>query len=299
METDPFADRPEPGRPRLKRRVLVFILLAGAVMGPLSGRFTNWLVTRYGMSSDAAVITSSMLIVVVIMCGSWPMRRRVRAGRQAFTGPGARWREAETALAWERRGRPWLVPIMAFMLVRTLVERIRVPIGAPVMEDGLAITCMFVCFALSVTSYLVRFRKSARLPQDEGVQAELRDALRDGYLVLVALGGANMMVASVWPLVAVRAWVPTLMLGVFVPWLRLILLDRTAARGVPLGNSIEKARLERGLTQVGLAERIGVSRRTIDMAERSVFLPSVALAMALSRALETSVEALFFLKENG
>lgn len=65
-----------------------------------------------------------------------------------------------------------------------------------------------------------------------------------------------------------------------------------------LGNRLKEARLERALTQAALAERVGVSRKTINTVENSVFVPSVALALALSRMLETSVEALFFLEND-
>lgn len=65
-----------------------------------------------------------------------------------------------------------------------------------------------------------------------------------------------------------------------------------------LGNRLKEARLGRELTQAALAERVGVSRKTINTVENSVFVPSVTLALALSRMLETSVEALFFLEDD-
>jgi putative transcriptional regulator len=67
---------------------------------------------------------------------------------------------------------------------------------------------------------------------------------------------------------------------------------------VRLCNRLKTARLERDLTQAALAERVGVSRKTINTVENSVFVPSVALALALSRVLGTSVEALFFLEDD-
>ncbi len=65
-----------------------------------------------------------------------------------------------------------------------------------------------------------------------------------------------------------------------------------------LGNRLKQARLERDLTQAALAERVGVSRKTINTVENSMFVPSAALALALSRMLETIVELLFFLEDN-
>jgi len=69
-----------------------------------------------------------------------------------------------------------------------------------------------------------------------------------------------------------------------------------AERG--LGNHLKALRTERGLTQAELAQRVGVSRKTINTVENSVFIPSTLLALALARTLETTVEALFFLVED-
>jgi putative transcriptional regulator len=64
-----------------------------------------------------------------------------------------------------------------------------------------------------------------------------------------------------------------------------------------LGNRLRAAREARGWTQAQLAERIGVSRKTINTVENRVFVPSTVLALKLALALEASVEALFFLAE--
>lgn len=62
-----------------------------------------------------------------------------------------------------------------------------------------------------------------------------------------------------------------------------------------LGNRLKQARAARGLTQAELALAVGVSRKTVNTIENQVFVPSTVLALALARALETSVEALFYL----
>ena len=56
-----------------------------------------------------------------------------------------------------------------------------------------------------------------------------------------------------------------------------------------------RARLE--LTQAELAERVGVSRKTINTVENGVFTPSATLALKLARALGTKVEQLFSLRD--
>ena len=54
-------------------------------------------------------------------------------------------------------------------------------------------------------------------------------------------------------------------------------------------------RTERGLTQAGLAELVGVSRKTINTVENGIFIPSTLLALKLARALARPVEDLFSL----
>ena len=57
----------------------------------------------------------------------------------------------------------------------------------------------------------------------------------------------------------------------------------------------ERARL--GWTQAELAERVGVSRKTINTVENGVFVPSTTLALKLAAAIGKPVEALFSLVE--
>jgi len=64
-----------------------------------------------------------------------------------------------------------------------------------------------------------------------------------------------------------------------------------------LGTRLKDARTAQGLTQAELALRVSVSRKTINTIENSVFIPSTLLALALAKALGTTVEELFFLIE--
>ena len=63
-----------------------------------------------------------------------------------------------------------------------------------------------------------------------------------------------------------------------------------------LGNRLKEHRSRSGLTQAELAALVGVSRKTINTVENEVFTPSTTLALRLARALDTSVEVLFFLR---
>jgi putative transcriptional regulator len=64
-----------------------------------------------------------------------------------------------------------------------------------------------------------------------------------------------------------------------------------------LGNRIKERRGELGLTQAELAERVGVTRKTVNTVENSVFTPSTILALKLSEALGLSVEQLFWIEQ--
>jgi putative transcriptional regulator len=62
-------------------------------------------------------------------------------------------------------------------------------------------------------------------------------------------------------------------------------------------NSLRDERTRLGWTQAELAERVGVSRKTINTVENGVFIPSTLLALKLSAAIGKPVEALFTLDE--
>jgi putative transcriptional regulator len=62
-----------------------------------------------------------------------------------------------------------------------------------------------------------------------------------------------------------------------------------------LGSNLKDARSAAGLTQAELAERVGVSRKTINTVENGVFIPSTLLALKLAKALKCKVEDLFYL----
>ena len=63
--------------------------------------------------------------------------------------------------------------------------------------------------------------------------------------------------------------------------------------GPVLRNRLKELRAKAGLTQAELAERILVSRKTINTVENGVFVPSTILALKLAKALRTSVEEIF------
>ena len=63
-----------------------------------------------------------------------------------------------------------------------------------------------------------------------------------------------------------------------------------------LNNDLKARRAERGWTQAELAERVGVTRKTVNTVENGVFTPSAMLAIKLAQALELSVEQLFWIE---
>lgn len=64
-----------------------------------------------------------------------------------------------------------------------------------------------------------------------------------------------------------------------------------------LVNRIKERRGELGITQAELAERVGVTRKTVNTVENAIFTPSTILALKLAESLGLSVEQLFWIEE--
>lgn len=58
-------------------------------------------------------------------------------------------------------------------------------------------------------------------------------------------------------------------------------------------NTIRSRRKELGLSQEELAKKCGVSRQTVNAIERNKYDPTLALAFALAKQLEVTVDELF------
>ena len=61
-----------------------------------------------------------------------------------------------------------------------------------------------------------------------------------------------------------------------------------------LKNNLKEARTEKGLSQNGLADLVGVSRNTISSIETGQFNPTAKLALILCIALDKKFEELFY-----
>ncbi|MUG44550.1 helix-turn-helix transcriptional regulator [Paenibacillus woosongensis] len=59
-------------------------------------------------------------------------------------------------------------------------------------------------------------------------------------------------------------------------------------------NNIYLKRKEHGMSQLELAERVSVTRQTINAVENNKYDPSLKLAMNIAKVLKVSVEELFF-----
>lgn len=59
---------------------------------------------------------------------------------------------------------------------------------------------------------------------------------------------------------------------------------------------LKAVRTAAGLTQQELADRAGLSRKTVNTVENGVFTPSVLVALTLAQALGVPLDALFTLE---
>ena len=62
-------------------------------------------------------------------------------------------------------------------------------------------------------------------------------------------------------------------------------------------NHLKVERARHNITQEQLAERVGVSRQSINSIEKKRYVPSTILALKIARVLETEVERIFVLEE--
>jgi putative transcriptional regulator len=58
-------------------------------------------------------------------------------------------------------------------------------------------------------------------------------------------------------------------------------------------NSLPQLRAERGWSQGDLAERLGVSRQTVNALERGKYDPSLPLAFRIAKLLDRRIEQIF------
>jgi putative transcriptional regulator len=150
-----------------------------------------------------------------------------------------------------------------------------------------------------MTSWLYS-RAWGAVVDDELTASHRARAFSLGFGVMAAVGAAALIAVFFRPDFAAAA----------CRW-RSVSASRRPPRGSPswsgppwsmaerrLGNRLKEARAARGWTQADLALAVGVSRKTINTIENQVFVPSTVLALGLAQALETTVEALFFLTED-
>jgi putative transcriptional regulator len=63
-----------------------------------------------------------------------------------------------------------------------------------------------------------------------------------------------------------------------------------------LANRLKERRASLELTQAELAEKVGVTRKTVNTVENGIFVPSATLAIKLAQALDMEVEQLFWIE---
>lgn len=66
-----------------------------------------------------------------------------------------------------------------------------------------------------------------------------------------------------------------------------------------LKNRVKELRARYGFTQSDLGKQVDVTRQTIAFIEKGEFSPSITLALKLAKALQTNVNELFWLEEDG
>lgn len=63
-------------------------------------------------------------------------------------------------------------------------------------------------------------------------------------------------------------------------------------------NTIKVERAKQNMTQQDLAEKVGVSRQTINSIESQKYIPSTVLALKIAKVFNTKADELFELEED-
>ena len=67
---------------------------------------------------------------------------------------------------------------------------------------------------------------------------------------------------------------------------------------ITINNKMKQARQAKSISQTELAKLIGVSRQTINMIENGDYNPTIALCIKICRALDKTLDDLFWEEEN-
>jgi putative transcriptional regulator len=68
-------------------------------------------------------------------------------------------------------------------------------------------------------------------------------------------------------------------------------------KGGALLNKVKDYRKQEGLSQLDLARKVNVARQTINLIENNKYNPSLALCIAIAKALNTDLNTLFWEEE--
>ena len=63
-------------------------------------------------------------------------------------------------------------------------------------------------------------------------------------------------------------------------------------------NNLKVERAIHNMTQADLAEKIGVSRQTINAMEKNKYVPSTVLSLKIAKLFKKPVETIFFIEDN-
>jgi len=69
-------------------------------------------------------------------------------------------------------------------------------------------------------------------------------------------------------------------------------------RDITIGNSVKLARVEIGLTQQELADRMQVTRQTIGLIEADKYNPSIRLCLMIATITRKSLDDLFWINDD-
>ena len=174
---------------------------------------------RYGMEAHASIWIAAIVLTAPFLV-LFPLAAKLGFRRQSRLSPQFRRMQSEKARISERRWRPlwvfWLLcsglPYLLDLLNPTLASK----------PEGHGWSLLPIAAAFSgILASLPKDGSSV----DEILGMRRQDAIRKGYVVMIALGIPLAIAQGYWPLLAARCWPLVLFAGMLVPQVRLMTLD--------------------------------------------------------------------------
>ncbi len=185
----------------------------------------GWVERSFGVSGDLAGLMAGMPGGVLGI-----LAIRAVLGTRPGADPEQRRREAGAEAAGHRQFRRWVTVFLGLLLFQQLGALVIASLGGSRGGGDRLSAVLAVLMAVTSVQEFLPSRAGTPPGRVEADQAERCEALRVGYLALVALGSGAAVAEARWPWVAGQAWSSALLASVLASHVRMAMFRARTAR---------------------------------------------------------------------